>query len=513
MPKNKKGKGPLGGTPSIKTQQLEIRRQVKQAEQLWQKGDAAGALELLEAILEKHPQHPDPELLFMTGVLYVEIGMLHEGLERAEEADELEPNNPQILSFLGLTYLLTNHPAHALMTYRELRSADEEAIAFGPEERERIKTLEQVFQQEADNLGVVRVKIEQAMVLMERGEIAFLRGNASEGVQYLQQSITMIPKWAAPRNNLTLYLWGIGQAEDAWTTARSVLEELNPEDYQALSNLTFQLAVSGRTDEARQYLQRLLTVFEKLTPIQQPEDEFIDEVVLEAAIPLYFKTAEALAALDEDQQLFDLLKRGEALVLDYDHFFFRLLTAAAWNLGRSEEAQQYWAKIEEDEKRRTDHGIEAAMTRLRPSEVPAWRMPYFEASDLVPPDVMRQIVIFDEKSGSFNKERMSAGYTRLTPYYPFLRSQLQTIAVGEFMLAEATLAILVATGTPEIFQPLQDFALGVEGLEEVRQMTVSLLLKIGQLPSEGEIRFWREKSAEWQQIPVAEFPPTNFKIE
>lgn len=522
MPKNKKarkgggraGKGPLGGGPppnSPAAKQRELQREMERAEKLWKQGQTEDALDILEDLLEKNPR--DANLLFLSGVMYVELGMIQEGLDRAEMADKLEPDRPPLLNFLGLAYIMTNHPAHALMAYRQLRAVDEGGAAFGPEERDRIKALEQLFQAEAEHHGVMRVRIEQAMLLMERGERAFLRGESSQGVQYMQQAITQMPKWAAPRNNLALYLWGAGQPEEAWETARNVLQELNPEDYQALANLTTQLALSGREEEARPYLERLLAVFEKSKPQRDSEGEPPDEETLEVAIPLYFKTAESLAALDEDRQLFDLLKAGEDLGMVYDQSFFRLMAAAAWNLGDEQAAETYWKRLEDEEKTPTDYGIARVIALPRPPEAPRWRVPYFDSADLVPPEVLRQVIVLDPADGQFDLEAMQEGYERYKAYYPILRSQLQTMILGHKLLVEATLAVLMALGQPEIIEALREFALGVDGTEEARRMTVSLLLKVEELPNEGTIRFWKEDPPGWQEVPVEDFPPTELNIQ
>jgi len=500
--KGKRGGGPPGGGPPVNNQKARMRemnRQLEQGEKLWKDGDPYGALEILEDLLQKNPRNS--HILFLSGVLYIEIGMVQEAIERMEEADKLDQDNPMILGSLALGYVLNNNPAHALMAYRQLRSTDEDGSLYGLEERERVKALEQLFQVEADTQQVTRVRMEQAMLMMERGELAVTRGESEQGMKYLEQAANQLPKWSPPRNNKATYLWRGGQAEEAIQSLRSVLEELDGENIHALSNLVQFLARAEQTKEAQSYMERLLQVFEKSAQAK-PE-----AAGLEASIPLYYKTAEALAALQNHQTLYALLKSGEEVGLEYDQTFFRLLAASSWNLGQTEEAHQYWAKLEDEEKTPSDQGIQTALARPRPADAPAWRVPYFDSSDLVPPGVLVQMLILNEELGEFDSEMMQAAYQKFKPYYPFLEAELQALTIGPEMVIEATLAVLVAIATPEIRQMLMTFGLGLDGTEKARHMAISALISLGELPAEGEIRFWSEETAEWQNLALADFPP------
>lgn len=521
MSKNKKAKknkphnrGPLGGGGPVNRRQNDIQRQLERSEQLWKKGDPAGALALIEDLVEKNPR--DAHLLFTTGLLYVELGAVQEGLERIEQADKIEPDQPAILASLAMAYLVSENPAHATMAFRQLRSADEEGEIFGRDEREQLKGLEELFQAEADQYGVQRVKMEQAMLLMERGELASIREAPANGIPFLEQAVAMIPKWTPAQNNLALYQWQAGQAEEALKVTRRVLDEIEAEDHTALSNLVRFLAFAGRKEEARQYMERLLTVFEKIAPeeLEVSDDPEMD-VDHAFALLLYYKTAEALASLEADETLLELLKQGEELGLNYDTTFFRLVAAAAWNSGEPAEAKKYWSKLSEEELSPLDAAIQTAITRPRPADAPRLRIPYFDAIDLVPPAVMQQIIVIgaNEQEDQLDGSTIQAAYERNRPYYPFLACELQLLTFGNPLLVGPTLVILSVIGSPQIRQALRDFALGVDGAEETRTTAVSALIKLGELPSEGEIRFWSDASAEWQQRDLAAFPPFDLYQE
>ncbi len=520
MPKNKRpnkakrGGGPLSGGPAVNSpqaRQREIQRQMEAAERLWKKGDPESALEMLNEVLVKHPNNVD--VLFMSAIISIEVGELQDALDQLELSDRLSPDDPAILGCLASVYLLTNNLAHALMAYRQLRSADEAGDIYGTEEREQLKGLEQIFQGEADKYEVMRVKMEQAMLTMERGELAALHNEPEIGIQQMQQAVNLLPEWSPARNNLSLYQWSAGQAEKAIETLRPVVDTLDPEDYQALSNLIHHLALAGRTEEARPYLQRLLTVFEKLTPRLGQKKDRPPEGALDVALPLYYKTADALAAMEDDQRLYELLKRGEELSLAYDTPFFRLFAAAAWNVGQSEEAQRYWAKMEADEKTPFDLGIQQAITRPRPPDALPLRIPYYDFNELVPPEVLGQMLPLIEGTRSFDHEKMLAAYARYKSLYPFLRAELQFFTFSETGLVSAMLKVLINFGTPEVIQALKDFALGVDGAEEARRITVSALIKMEQLSPDSPIRFWQENPAGWQEISLADFPPSEFDIQ
>jgi tetratricopeptide (TPR) repeat protein len=521
--KAKKGKphnkGPLGGGGPQQRKADEIKRQTARADKLWQDGNPEAALEIYFGLMEKYPR--EASLVFTTGLLHLELGLMQEGLELLEEADRIEPDVPQLLAALVMGYLVTDNPAHALMALRQLRSVDEEGEVFGNDERQQLKELEKLFQEEADNLKVLRVKFEQAMLQMERGELLTIRGEPEAGIPYLQQASELVPNWAAPLNNLSLYLWTAGQPNEAIQAARKVVDEINSEDFMALSNLVHHLAFANRKDEARRYMDRLLTVFEKKAPKQLKTDDSPETAMKRGeATALYYKTAESLAALESDETLYRLLKQGEELGLEYDSTFIRLLSAAAWNTGHEDEARKYRDSLDEDDQTDFDEGITAALARPRPADVPRWRMPYFDATDLAPPVVLQKIMLFDFDSDvqTLDGEEIIKAYDRYSRYYPFLASQLQILTIGKPELVGPTLIILSIIGAPdgdkvEVRQGLKDFALGVDGPEETRRTAVSALIEIEELPKEGEIRFWSEEKAEWQQLSLAEFPPFDLYHE
>ncbi len=509
--KNKKGgstiKGPLGGGPppgSPQAKLREIQKGVLQAEKLWKNGDALGALDIVEDLLEKNSKNA--RLVFMAGVLYTEVGLSQEGLERLELADQLEPDNPSILSSLALAYLASNNPAHSLMAFRRLRLVDENEELYGPEEKERVKILEKIFKEEADTNKVPRVLMEQAMVVMERGEMAFEREETAIGLELLARATTLLPNWAPPRNNLSLYQWQVGQAEKAIQTAREVIEKINSQDYQTLSNLTRFLALAGKKEEARGYLEKLLDIFEKQAPRRGSSGEFPTEESLNLALPLFYKTAEGLASLEQDQKLYTILKEGLDLGMDFDYNLIYLLGVAAWNLGKAEEARKYWKEFEGDLDNLPLQGLLLAIERPRPSNSPSLRLPYFETGYLLPPEVIKDLLIIDEEAGVFNKQAIEASYRRLSPYYPILTAQFQNLAFGVPLVIEATLQILSSMDFPEARQALKEFALGPEGSEEGRKRAISVLISLKELSNEDEITFWQDNPPEWKQISLRNFP-------
>ena len=72
------------------------------------------------------------------------------------------------------------------------------------------------------------------------------QGRYAEGISLEERILVRVPTFAAALNNISLMLFIQGQLEEATTTAQRVLEECDPENFHALSNLVRFLCTAGR---------------------------------------------------------------------------------------------------------------------------------------------------------------------------------------------------------------------------------------------------------------------------
>lgn len=504
--KNNKKKGPLGGGPkpgNLQAQAKEFERLLGQSERLWKTGDIIGALEILENLQAKNRDDVRPVL--MTSLLYAELGEAEAALEYAQLAERLEPDEPLILNLLVGMYILNGREGGALQTLRRLRASDQSGEFFNQEMRERMAALEEILKIEATELKVPAPTLEKAMQLMETGVELCSNHDFEQGFSALQQAANLIPGWTPPRINLSLFQYEAGQAEEAISTVQKVVDELDPSNLAALSHLTTILAWTGQKDRAEQNLEKLNTVFEK----EVREIETLKEEERAGTEILYFKMAGALAALHKDQQVYDILKRGEKLDTQYDANFYRWLATAAYNLGKLQEATTYWQKFEPSDQTAFDTGIQQAMQRKRPADAPPLHLPYFETSEFVPMTVMSQLLALKEsdtnKTMEFDEELIRVAYAKYSQFYPIKEALLQNANFGLQPVAEANIGIMGEIRTPEITSMLKEYALAYTGAEATRRYAVAFLVNWGELPENAQIRFWSEQAGEWQDLEVSSF--------
>ena len=504
--KNKnKSKGPFGGGSKPNSQQAKVRefdRLMTKSEQLWEKGDIEGALEIAEDLVERNPKDVRP--LLFTAMLYSEAGDVREALERAEAADKLMPNEPVVLSFLAAVYLLNERVASSVQTFRRLRTLDRTGEFFVKESRETLNSIEQSLKDEANQYKVPVATFEKALLMIEQGEVAIEEADFDKGLKLLQNAAETVPGWTLPRLSQSVYQWEAGHAQESLVTAQKLVDDA-PDNLSALSHLATTLVWNNQTEQARSLLPRVETAFEREAAKIQTADEQELEEVAEA----FYKTAVVFAAMGQDQRVYDILKQGEAAELEYDGSYWRWLAISAYNLGKLEESESYWQQLEPDEVSPFVLGLQETVARPRPADASPLFLPYFETSAFVPMPVTQQLLALKEvQAGAnfeFDTEQVRSAYTKLSPDYQILTALTQNINFGMQPVAETNIGIMGEIRNAEVVSILKDYVQSYIGPEMARRYAVAHLVEWGELARDSNLHFWLEEPGGWQDLPISSF--------
>ncbi len=500
-----KPKGPFGGGPKPNNQQAKARefdRLMTESEKLWEKGDIAGALDIAEDLVERNPKDVRP--LLFTAMLYSEAGDTREALERAEAADQLQPNEPVVLSFLAAAYLMNERIATSVQTFRRLRSLDRTGEFFVKESRETLNAIEQSLKEEADQHKVPIATFEKALLMVEQAEAAIEDDNFDKGLGLLQTAADTVPGWTLPRLSQSVYQWEAGRAQESLVTAQKLVEDA-PDNLSALSHLATTLIWNNQTERAQPLLSRVETAFER----EAAKIETADEPELEELAGAFYKATAVFAAIGDDQRVYDILKQGEAAELEYDGAYWRWLAISSYNLGKLEESENYWQQLEPGEISPFVMGLQETLARPRPADAPPLRLPYFETSAAVPMAVTQQLLALKEiQAGAkfeFDTELVQAAYVKLSPNYQILPALVQNINFGLQPVAETNIGIMGEIHNAEVVAILHDYVQSYIGPEMARRYAVAHLVEWGDLAHEGSLHFWLEEPGGWQDLPISSF--------
>jgi arylsulfatase A-like enzyme/Tfp pilus assembly protein PilF len=188
---------------------------------LWQRGDAAGAIDALRRAMKGGVA--DPRLMGQLGGYLAETGHIAEGIRLLEPAAAAANTDLDSLNALGIAYAQTGR-------------ADAARAIF-----QRVLTINPRSGVPLENLG---------LLALERGDVIEARRQFELAVQVDPRS----SRAQAGLGNVALKVGDRTAAIDAWTRA----VQIDPRNFDALYNVGTALARGGQMDAARPYLDRFL---------------------------------------------------------------------------------------------------------------------------------------------------------------------------------------------------------------------------------------------------------------
>ncbi len=431
----------------------------------------AEAIEQLEQLAQQHPRNPEVWVALSSAALEAKDSRTL--LRAAIRLSELSPNDPDIMFNLAGAYMTNIFPALATVTLRE-------AVARWPDHPRAAKarhTLAELERQLKDNWTEANLppdKIELA-VLHERVQIELNSGRYAKARQLAEQLVESLPRFAAPLNNISLAYFVEGNLPEAIAAARRVLDECDPDNFHALSNLVHYLCLLGQMDEARAYAERL-------------------KAVQSSRVDVWVKKAEAFAYLDDNEQVLQIFKEAEEAGMLKpplaDPFLIHLAAAAHARLGHEAEAVRLWRRALQiapafapaqenlqDLKRPVGE-------RNGPWAIPftAWMPPAYGQAliDLLKPVARRQ-----------NEAEVEQAARQFLNRHPYMNT-LVPVLLSHGDPQAVNFAVLLArmAETPEMHAALKDFALGQHGPDKKRMEVAQVLASAGVLPTNKPVKMW-----------------------
>lgn len=440
------------------------------------------ALDLLEPLRERYP-HNAP-LFILLGDAYAAVGNLFQTASSYERALALDPGQVDLLPKLLRLYAELDMPMHVQHTARRMLEADPNDLLAA----QVLAELEAETVEVARRLNVDLAAAAEGCFYAEAGQLALACQDLDAAISSLRQAVALLPRWPPPRNNLAIALSLSGGFQEALALTREVLED-DPDNLAGLWNMVRFLSIAGEREEAQPYWERL----RRITP--QGEDDL-------------FKIAEAAAAMEEDAEVYRLLRplfppkpaqewagwgtapspMTEALIL---------LAAAAANLGRREEALQYLDVLAQEPTLQpwTDLYREALQAG-RPGPGWAERYPY---PPIFPPpeEAAAEISQLIDDEGYLPEEEVRARGSELARRYPIL-VPLAEIILWVAQEPEVGVPMLRILGTPRAVSALWRYATGQAGPDEGRKEALMSLARLGALPPDRPVRVWLD--GEWRDI-------------
>jgi Flp pilus assembly protein TadD len=330
------------------------------------------AVIILEALREEHPR--EAILFKLLGTGYAEIGDLSSAGERWEEAQRLDPSDPSLWRLLTGVYQLQGRIVHALRSLR--RYLSEDADDPDADQLEQLRDgLEAAVADLGEQHGVSAADAERAGLLLERGLRQMEEEDALGATRLFRDASRIMPNWTAPRNNLALCQFLLGNTDTAISTAEGILTS-EPDDLHAQAGLVRFLTITGRRPEALTHADSLWTL------VQAANEQ--ERLEAGSARFDFERAADAFALLEQDERVIGTLEPRQRETLSGNGML--MLGAALANVNRKPGALAIFKELEGDP-------LAARLSEaLQLSETPPGRrFSALSPADLAPPKVIDRV--------------------------------------------------------------------------------------------------------------------------
>jgi tetratricopeptide (TPR) repeat protein len=435
------------------------------------------ARDLLESLHGRYPGRVDV-LTLLVNACY-ELQDLRRYLVACERLVRLTPNNPEVTLALAGAYVLNVRPVQALLTFR--RFLDRWPGHDGADRaRQTVAELEARMEEILDNLGLRSEDGFELAALHEEAQSLLRQGQYAEARKVEHELLRRLPGFAPALNNLSLLYFIEGDLGTATTTTQRALA-LHPNNVHALSNLIRYLCLSGRTEEAQPWVERL-------RPIET------------TAVDVWLKKAEALSYLGDDQGVLDAFRGAErAGHLDptlADPLLYHLAAVAAMRLGREAEAHQHW---QEALKLAPGHSLSHANLADLRQPISQRHAPWaFGFSNWLAPPIRRDLTVQLEPVASGDDEAaLTEAARRFLNRYPEVVGLVPLLLDrGDPEAREFALHLARVSQLPELLVALRDFALSQRGPDTMRLEAARAAAEAGLLA--GPVGLWLQ--GEWREV-------------
>lgn len=450
------------------------------------------ALIILEALREEHPR--EAILYKLLGTAYAEIGDLATAGDRWEEAQRLDPDDPSMWRLLTGVNQLQGRIVHALRALR--RYLAEDSGDPDAEQLEELRAgLEAAVAELGEQHGVSAADAERAGLLLERGLRLMEQEDALGASRLFRDASRIMPAWTAPKNNLALCQFLLGNTDSAINTAQGILAA-NPTDLHAHAALVRFLTITGRRPEATASADR---VWELVQAANAQERQEVGSSRFD-----FERAADAFALLEQDERVIDTLEPRDRDTLNPTGML--LLGAALANVNRKPGALALFQALEGDPlATRLAEAIQLSETP------PGRRFSALSPADLAPPKVIDRVAreldrILDDPALAEDKTARQGQLQDLLNGAPtFLPSFYLTLWLGDELASANAVTLLLHIGTPETVDAVRTFAFGRLGPDDLRLFAALSLRR------EGLIE-WTRPQLLWQDGRYQEMLPPRYEL-
>ncbi len=464
---------------------------LENAYQFLERDQPEKALEVLEKAPVQFQQRA--EFLFARGYAYQLLSNDFTAIEDFENGLRKAPR--YLPAYLGLAISYAN-----LDLMRHAWRYAEQFLRKHPEEPESEALAEEILTDakadiadQARQAGIPFKKYEQAALPHERAQRFLAVGKFKRAQKELDNAVRLTPESAPPRNNRSLAQYYLGRTEEAIAEAETVLNTIDANETNTLSNLILFHHSLWQKEKAAQYADRLRDIALTST---------YDEINLPKAI-------ESLGLWEDDETLWRLAKdmlNEPAYALPGNSWY--VLGAAAANTNHLSEAERLLKRSKKEGtffEERVEQGLQAikkAKRKRKPVVGPSLtgQFPYTHISQVWPSmlatDLFEQMIKIEDPSLA---ERQLKRYVKR---HPFVLVAMRLILWNEEdeILRELALDALAVSGLPEAYDEIKQFATSQYGHDDQRKQALIRLQKSGYIEPGTYVRFWSAQEGEWSEI-------------
>ncbi len=441
------------------------------------------AMPLLQEAVKKYPN--EEHFWEMYGYVGSQLNLTNAMQKAFAKLVHFQPNDPDVWHNLAVVYAMDVYPSLAMRAFREFArrfpfdSRTKSALEGAAILESEITALLTAYNLPIDETGF------KLAVLHDRVQLFMHHSEYEKAIQNAQELIKKAPEFIAPYNNLSLVYFMSGNVEKAIETANLAVE-IQPENYHALGNSARFLAFLGKTNEARNFANRLR--------------------VVERDVPdIYDKKIETFAFLGDDESLVEVYKEAEKKKITFNNEgFIKNLAAFSFSqLGNEKKAKKLWEQA-------LDADSDEAEANLDQIELPFYDRDVFsfELHYWLPAAYLKELLkisgdIKDDDNFDENLKKKTNAFFDINPHIlPVLPMILErsSSSAKEFVIKLAEWS-----ESPKLSDIIKDFAFGQKGSDRIRNKA-SLALSISKAnPKSG--RMWIK--GEWIDVNFMGFKITG----
>ncbi|MDJ0719754.1 MAG: tetratricopeptide repeat protein [Prochloraceae cyanobacterium] len=380
---------------------------------------------------------------------------------------------------LGGAYLNNMHPLMALQTFRQALELEPDH-KLAPQAKDTVRRLEPILQNTLTQMGLTEADGLEIALLHEQGQAYMEQGDYAASREAEEKVLQQYPHLVSARNNLSLLSWMEGDPDAAISTAQAVLKR-EPDNIHALSNLIRFLVISGDSAPAPAYGEQL----------KASQAEAWDG---------WTKKVEGLTYLADDLGIVEVWQQAPAAEMEdspLSALFYHLSAVALARTGDVKSAIAQW-KIALD----LNPSLALARENLSDLRKPrarqhgAWPLSWEQW--LMPKSSAQLQQIIQTSLNSTQSDKL------LSRFKNFLSTHADVVAMLPRILErgspegqELVLSTAEQLKTPQLLNPIKDFATSQNGTDQMRYRAANLAASAKLIPKD-RVTLWM--AGEWREL-------------